>query len=308
VRLISASDCQAALDHETLIGRLRDAFRRGASLPPPAVYEMPRVAEPPARLTLSPAWYGERAAGLGIATAIPGNPSRDLPVHMATYLLLDGRSGAPRALIDGAMLHLRAAAARSALAASYLARPDSDRLLMLGAGDLAAHLVPAFAEVRPIRNVLVWDRRPEEARRLARGLDRRRLKVEATEDLAGALAGADIVCSTVEEAIVPGAALQAGQHLDLAGGAKPERRQTDDEAIRRARVFVDSREAATQLADLANPLASGLLVLEDIAADLSELARGERAGRRFYRQITLFKAAGTALEDLAAAQLAWERA
>ncbi|MEI9983266.1 MAG: hypothetical protein WDN69_08710 [Aliidongia sp.] len=95
-----------------------------------------------------------------------------------------------------------------------------------------------------------------------------------------------------------------GMHLDLVGGFTPEMREADDDCVSRARVFVDTRDGATvEAGDIVQPLANGRLALDDIAGDLIELARGSRAGRRYYDQITLFKSVGTAHEDLAAAVL-----
>ena len=229
---------------------------------------------------------------------------------MGAYLLLDGKTGAPQALIDGPMLTLKRTAAASALASSYLSRPDCERLLMVGTGALAPHLIMAHASVRPICNVLIWGRSPDKAARLAKRLDRSAFRVDHTEDLEGAARGAEVIsCATLStEPLVRGDWLQPGQHLDLVGAFKPDMRETDDAAIRRARVFVDTREGALKEAgDIVQPIASGALDPADIAGDLFELTRGERAGRRFYDQITLFKSVGTALEDLAAAQLAVER-
>jgi ornithine cyclodeaminase len=230
---------------------------------------------------------------------------------MGTYLLLDGRSGEPLALMDGPALTARRTAAASALAASYLARPDCERLLMVGTGALAPHLVEAHASVRPIRNVLVWGRDPVKAERLAQRLNRRTLKVAATDDLQAAVRGAHVICcaTLATEPLLRGHWLPLGVHVDLVGGFTPEMREADDEVIRRARVFVDTRDGAmTEAGDIVQPLRSGLLQESDIAGDLFDLARGARAGRRYHDQITLFKSVGAALEDLAAAQLALEHA
>ena len=208
------------------------------------------------------------------------------------------------------MLTLKRTAAASALASSYLSRPDCERLLMVGTGALAPHLIMAHASVRPICNVLVWGRSPEKAAKLAKRLDRREFRVDYTEDLPAAAQGADIIsCATLShDPLVLGEWLRPGQHLDLVGGFKPDMRETDDASIRRARVFVDTRAGAcTEAGDIVQPVESGVLDPDDIAGDLFELTRGERAGRRFYDQITLFKSVGTALEDLAAARLAVER-
>jgi ornithine cyclodeaminase len=154
--------------------------------------------------------------------------------------------------------------------------------------------------------VLVWGRNPDKAARLAHRLDRRDLRVTSTTDLAGAVRGAHIIsCATLsKEPLIRGEWLPKGVHLDLVGGFTPEMREADDDCISRARVFVDTREGASKEAgDIVQPLENGRLLEGDIAGDLIELARGSRAGRRFYDQITLFKSVGTAHEDLAAAVL-----
>ena len=222
---------------------------------------------------------------------------------------MDGKTGKPLALIDGPSLTLRRTAAASALAARYLAREDCERLLMVGTGALAPHLILAHAAVRPICNVLVWGRNPDKAEKIAKRLDRPDFRVAATTDLEGAARGADIIsCATMSrDPLVAGDWLQPGSHLDLVGGFTPEMRETDDAAISKARVFVDTREGAlNEAGDIVQPIRSGIIAKDDIAGDLFELTRGKRAGRRFYDQITLFKSVGTALEDLAAAKLAVE--
>ena len=240
----------------------------------------------------------------------PGNMERNLPTVMGAYLLLDGGTGSPLAMIDGPMLTAKRTAAASALAASYLARPDCQCLLMVGTGTLAPHLILAHAAVRPIRNVLIWGRTADKAAKLAKRLNRKDFRVQHTADLEDAVRRAHIIsCATLSiEPLIAGAWLQKGQHLDLVGGFRPEMRETDDTSIQRARVFVDTRAGACKEAgDIVQPLESGVLSSEDIAADLFELTQGTRAGRRSRDEITLFKSVGTAIEDLAAAELAVER-
>ena len=311
MRIISAGEVEAALDFESLVERLRQAFRRETISPVRHHHAIETADDEDATLLLMPAWQARRHIGLKSVTVFPGNTKRGLPAVMGIYLLLDGKTGSPIALIDGPTLTVRRTAAASALASRYLSRPDCERLLMVGTGALAPHLILAHAAVRPICNVLIWGRTEEKAAKLARHLDRREFRVAHTTDLKAAVRGAHIIsCATLSsEPLVHGAWLQPGQHLDLVGGFRPDMRETDDESIRRARVFVDTRAGATEEAgDIVQPLESGVLSHEDIAADLYELARGEKAGRRFYDQITLFKSVGTAIEDLAAAQLTVERA
>ncbi len=310
MRILGPSDVVAALDFPSLVESLRQMFRASAAMPARHHHSLPIPGARDATLLLMPAWQAGRHIGVKIVTVFPDNAEAQLPSVMGAYLLLDGKTGAPLALMDGPALTARRTAAASALAANYLARPDCERLLMVGTGALAAHLIEAHASVRPIRSVLVWGRDAEKAARLAHRLNRRNLKVAATADLAGAVHGAHIIsCATLaQEPLIPGHWLPLGVHLDLVGGFTPEMREVDDEAVKRARVFVDTRDGALREAgDIIQPLASGALREDDIAGDLFDLARGSRAGRRYHDQITLFKSVGAALEDLAAAQLALER-
>jgi ornithine cyclodeaminase len=311
MRILSAADVEAALDWESLVERLRRAFRSGAEVPVRHHYAITNPGGPDGTLLLMPAWQPGRQIGIKLVTIFPDNADRGLPSVMGAYLLLDGKSGAPIALIDGPMLTVKRTAAASALASSYLSRPDCERLLMIGTGSLAPYLVTAHASVRPICNVLIWGRTPDKAKRLAKRLDRPNLRVASTDDLEAAVRGAHVIsCATLSRApLVRGDWLQPGQHLDLVGAFRPDMRECDDTAVRRARVFVDTRDGAlAEAGDIVQPIESGVLEPADVAGDLFEIRRGERAGRRFYDQITLFKSVGTALEDLAAAELAAERA
>ena len=309
MRIIGASEVEAALDYPVLAERLRQMFRSGCAVPLRHHHTIPNDGGSDATLLIMPAWQSGRHIGIKMVTVYPDNAKASLPSVMGTYMLLDGKTGQPQALIDGPSLTLRRTAAASALAARYLAREDCERLLMVGTGALAPHLILAHASVRPICNVLIWGRNPEKAAKLAGRLDRPDFRVAATTDLEGAARGAHVIsCATLSrDPLVQGDWLEPGTHLDLVGGFTPQMRETDDAALSKARIFVDTREGATKEAgDIVQPLESGLITEDDIAGDLFELTRGERAGRRFYDQITLFKSVGTALEDLAAAQLVVE--
>ncbi|MBY6262401.1 ornithine cyclodeaminase family protein [Azospirillum sp. 412522] len=310
MRTVSSAELRSVLHHRMLIERLRQTFRAGVEAPPAHPQRVETYGTSDAALLLAPAWQVNQAIGVRIDTIFPDNAGGDLPQTQGVYLLIDGKTGMPQVLMDSsASLGRRSGAASSALAASYLARPDADRMLVVGTGPLALELVEAHTAVRPIRHVLVWGRDPQKARKLAARFHRPKFRIEATADLEGAVRGADIiVCATAtHDPLIRGEWLQPGQHLDLLGGVMPEMREADDACIRRARVFVDCRDRTPAAAgDIARPVAAGVLNPDDIAGDLFELSRGERAGRRFYDQITLFKSVGTALADLCAARLATE--
>jgi ornithine cyclodeaminase len=212
------------------------------------------------------------------------------------------------------MLTLRRTAAASALAASYLARADARRHVMIGTGALAPHLIQAHASARPIREVVVWGRDPTKTaalvNRLASWAKASGIAMAATEDREAAVRSADIATSATlsPEPLIRGEWLRRGTHVDLVGAYTPKMREADDDAIRRSRVYVDTRAGATKEAgDIVQPLASGVLNEGDIQGDLFDLCRGTAAGRSRDDEITLFKSVGTALEDLAAAQLTVER-
>jgi ornithine cyclodeaminase len=265
-----------------------------------------------------PAWTDFAAAGssaggyvgVKIVTVSPDNNALGKPAVMGLYLLLDGKTGEPKALIDGQRLTLWRTAAASALAATYLARGDASRLLVVGAGALAPFLARAHSAVRPIREIRIWNRTIANAERIAETLRDDGIAAVAADDLDASVGWADIVsCATISStALVKGALLKPGTHLDLVGAFTPQMRESDDDAVRRARVFVDTRAGATREAgDIVQPLASGVLAEQDIVAELAELARGEKAGRKGKEEITLFKSVGAALEDLAAGKLVYER-
>lgn len=309
LRYVGAAEVDAALPITALIDRLEQAFRGGAEIPLRHHHGVATPDGPPGMLLLMPAWRVGGALGVKCVTVFPGNQARGLASVLGVYLLLDATTGQPRAILDGVALTLRRTAAASALAARYLARHDARRLVIIGAGALSSHLARAHAAVRPIDQVTVWNRTPARAEAVARQLAGEGLRARPTLDLEAAVREADIVsCATMSATpIVRGAWLKPGTHLDLVGGYTPAMRETDDEAIRRARVYVDTRGGACKEAgDIVQPLQSGALGETAIVGDLFDLARGQATGRQSAEEITLFKSVGTAIEDLAAAELAAE--
>jgi ornithine cyclodeaminase/alanine dehydrogenase-like protein (mu-crystallin family) len=304
----SAGQVHAALGYKLLVEALRDAFREGCIAPLRHVHDVCGEGD---RLLLMPAWRRGKDLGVKLVTVFPRNRERGVATVSALYVLLDGATGHPRALIDGEALTLRRTAAASALASTYLSRKDSARLLLIGTGALAPHMARAHCALRPIAKLMLWGRRPERAQALAAQLRGEGLPAQALADLPSGLADADIVscATTATEPVVRGALLRAGTHVDLVGGFTPQMREGDDELIARAEIFVDSYAGAlSEAGDLVQPLASGLLSRERVRADLAELVAGTHPGRQRPDEITLFKSVGTALEDLCAARLVVERA
>ncbi|WP_119273681.1 Gfo/Idh/MocA family oxidoreductase [Taklimakanibacter deserti] len=250
-----------------------------------------------------PAWQPGIAMGTKVVTVFPGN--RELPSVQALYPLFDGRNGEPLAVLDGTALTYRKTAADSALGSRLLSKPDSRSLVMVGAGALSPYLIDAHRALRPtIDRVLIWNRDRAKAEKLAA-----RLKAEVADDLETAVREADIVsCATAATSpVVKGAWLKPGAHLDLVGAFTPEMREADDEAVKRARLFVDSRWfAIDQPGDLADPLRRGIIRRQDIEADLFELCRDGYDVNRKPEDITLYKNGGGAHLDLFTALFVWQ--
>ena len=320
MRVITAEDLARLFTYPDLIEALRAAFRRNVVTPVRHHHTIEIADEPAATLLLMPAWddlsTGAAPApeggflGVKIVAVHPGNAMRGKASVSGFYCLMAGGTGEKLAVIDGSALTLWRTAAASALAASYLARKEARRLVMVGAGALAPHLIAAHASIRPIAEVAIWNRNRPRAELLARALQGRFYAVHVADDLGGAVRNADIVsCATLaRDALVKGEWLRDGAHLDLVGSYTPEMRESDDDAVARASIFVDTRAGAMKEAgDIVQPLRDGIIRSEDIGGDLFDLCRGAVAGRRSEDEITLFKSVGTAVEDLAAARLAFAK-
>ena len=245
--------------------------------------------------------------GVKVVTVFPDNASRDAPAVFGTYLLMSAETGVPVAILDGTELTLRRTAAASALASTYLSREDSKCLLMVGTGNLAPHLIMAHATARPLERVLVWGRRREAAEALVELLGGAAFDIAVAPDLESIVGEVDIIsCATLAaHPLVVGEHLRAGQHLDLVGAFRPDMREADTAALVRSEIFVDTRAGAfSEAGEIVQDLASGAIAESDIRAEMRDLCSGKSAGRKSPESITLFKSVGTALEDLAAAELA----
>jgi len=314
IRIVEAATVHGALPYGRLIEALREAFRRGGTVPLRSHFHVDPAPDAPAgtaggTLLVMPAWQPGRHIGIKAVSVFPDNGRVGLPSVIGAYLLFDANTGRPQAVIDGVALTLRRTACASALAADYLARKDAQHLLMVGAGSLAPHLIRAHCATRRYRRIEIWNRNRRRAEALAEKLTDLNASLAVVDDLEAAVRVADTVsCATLSrEPLMRGEWLRPGMHVDLVGGFTPEMREADDAALDRAEVWVDTREGALREAgDLVQPLKHGLLRPEDVRGDLFELCRDDTFARRSDSEITLFKSVGTALEDLAAAEMVVE--
>ncbi len=310
VELVDAEQVRRALPWPELVEALRAGFARAdVTAPQRHHHGLGRADDPDApTMLLMPAW-SPTYAGVKVVGVFPANRARGIDTVTGSYVLMSGTDGAPLAVIDGGELTARRTVAASVLAATYLARAGASRLVIVGAGRIAANLAEAYSSAFPIEEVLVWNHRPEGADRLAARLRDEGHPAEATADLAAACGRADIVSAATlaTDPVILGAWLGPGTHVDLIGGFTPAMREADDDAVRRSALYVDTLDGAlAEAGDIVQPLEAGTITEDDIAGDLSGLARATVAGRATDAVIPLFKAGGHALEDLVAAAALYE--
>ncbi|MGH1464789.1 MAG: ornithine cyclodeaminase family protein [Cognatishimia sp.] len=303
-------ELEAALDWATLIAELRSWFSRNAvEAPPRQVLPITQPDGSEASLLIMPAWIPGESIGLKVVTFFPENPQRGLATINAGYMLFDGETGQLKSVMDGDVLTARRTAAASALAADYLARKDGKELLIVGTGQLALSMAKAHSTVRPYERIRIWGRNRDTSQRIANKLVEEGFSAEPVVNLEAACNTADVI-STITAAKSPfvhGAWLRPGTHLDLVGAFREDMRESDDQAITQACVFVDGQEGALRSGDLAQPVRAGLFDPIQIEADLAELAQRRHPGRTSDQAFTVFKSAGLSIEDLASAELSYRQ-
>lgn len=270
-------------------------------------HQRPRAAVGDTVLTRSPDTLLSRSAwidGMGLlvktATVFPGNVQRGVPSVNGNVNLYSDADGTIEASIDFHLVTKWKTAGDSLLAARLLARPDSETILIVGAGTVAWSLREAYGSLFPLAGFLVWNRSPEPVERLAASFP----DTETAPDLGSAVATADVItCATMAtEPIILGEWLRPGQHLDLIGAYRTDMRESDDVALARARIFVDSRDTTIDhIGELSDPISRGVIAREAVLADFYDIEGGAFA-RDTDEEVTLFKNGGGAHLDLMTAR------
>ena len=290
IPVLTREAVEPLLDWIALTEAMRAGHRR-----PPAEIEDVLLSRGDDRLLSRAAWIDGMGIGVKSVSVMPGNTARGLPSIQGAMLIFNDDTGAIEAVIDNALITRWKTAGDSLLGARLLARPEANRYLIVGAGNVAASLIEAFRAWKPNLDITVWARRPEAAQALADSHN-----VKAATDLEAAVAEAEIIscCTMARAPVLKGEWLQPGQHIDLIGAYTPDMREADDTALQRARVFVDSRATTLpHIGELMIPLASGAITEADVLGDFHQLVAGE-VGRMTADEITLFKNGGGAHLDL----------
>lgn len=306
--VLDRAQVESLLDTDALIAALAPAMLElsaGRVSMPPRTAAM--VAERKGLLGVMPAYLpSSRTLSCKLVNVFPGNAALKLPTHQAAVMLFDAGTGAPKALLDGTSITAMRTAAGSALATRLLAREEASVLLVVGTGVQAGTHARAIPRVRKLRELRVAGRDPQRTETLAQELSEE-LGIEAKSFPIGAEAfrGAHIVCAATDaaEPVVKGAWLEAGMHVNSVG-LNQRGREVDAEALRRARLFVESRAAALA----PPPSGANELAGLEVHAEIGEVVAGSRPGRESREQITLYKSVGVAVQDAVAAQLVYDAA
>ncbi len=312
--VLTESDVRALVSMDDLIeamARALGAFSAGDVAQP--LRSVLAVGEGSRFLGVMPAYVPAASAlGAKLVTVFPDNLERRLPTHRATIVLIDPETGDLRAVMDGRYVTEARTAAVSAVSARLLAAPGPLALAILGSGVQARSHLDALARVREIAEARVWS--PTAAHREAFAgemSERLGAPIRAAASADDAARGAGLIALTTASVapVLSSAAVADGAHVCAVGSCRPDQREMDGALVARARVFVDSREAALHEAgDLVIPIGERLFGPDHIAAELGDVAAGRAPGRTSPAQVTIFKSLGLAVEDVAAAALIYQRA
>lgn len=297
MELINADRVHELLDFKGLVAAIRQAHLGGMPRHNDRlIYEEANAGGHPDSLIILPAWEPGEGILAKLVTSFPNNKARhDISNVNSTYVYINADTGVTEAVIDGEAVIFRKTSADSALGSQLLSRADAENFLMIGAGELAPYLVRAHLCVRPdLKRIQIWNRTQANAEALVRLLDGLGIKAEVAGDLDTAVAEADIISSATmaSEPHLKGKLLKPGTHVDLVGSFTPEMRESDDDVLRRATIFVDHRQTTTRSGEFLGPFERGVIGKDDVRADYFELCRKTHPGRGGADEITLLKNGG----------------
>lgn len=318
-RILTGDEVREALPMRACIDAVEGAFRtlaRGRAANP--LRHLMRIPDHDGIVGMMPGALGGEGAdgtpdlGIKAVAVFPGNHGTRYDAHQGVVVLFDGRHGVPEAILDASAVTAIRTAAASAVATRALAREGARTLALLGSGVEARTHLEAIREVRPIEAVRVWSPTPDNRERFAaEAAARHDVRIEACDDARSAVEGADVVCtvSSAKEPILPGAWLEPGMHVNAVGSSVRTAREIDGHAMARARLFVDREESTrNESGDFLLAIEEGTLAAEAPLTEIGEVLEGRAAGRGSAEEITLYESLGLAVQDVAAARAATERA
>ncbi|MBI4443770.1 MAG: ornithine cyclodeaminase family protein [Acidobacteria bacterium] len=312
--ILSEKDVQSLLDVEELIAVLEQAhveYSTGkAVMPVRLVVPLPQIR---GRITSMPGYLSEaRALGMKVVTYFPDNPKRGLPTILATILLYSVESGKLIAVMDGGYITAIRTACASAMATKALANADTPVLGILGAGVQARAHIRALTKIRKFTEIKVYDISEASARQLQETLEKETgVKIRLVQTPLEAVRDCDLLVTvtTATEPILQADWLKPGVHINAVGSHRPDLREIDGATLARTKIVVDSREAImAECGDILLAIQEKAITASSVHAEIGEVLAGRKSGRTSPDEKTLYKAVGIAIQDVATANLVYEKA
>ena len=311
--VLTHRDVSRVLDVRDCIGAVERAFRlhaEGATIPP-GVLGVP-LEGGGFHLKSAGLLEGQPMFAAKVNANFPGNPARfGLPTIQGVIALFDAVRGVPLAVLDSAAITSLRTAAASAVAARYLAREDAAVATICGCGEQGRSQLRALVTVRPLRSVRAFDADAGRAAHYAAEMTNELgIEVMVATDLGAAARGSDVIvtCTPARRWILGRGDLAPGAFVAAVGADHPEKQEIEPALMAESTVVVDVLEQCEHMGDLHHAIAAGVMTREDVAADLAGVVSGRTRGRRHDDEVVVFDSTGTALQDVAAAGLAYERA
>jgi alanine dehydrogenase len=311
--LLNASDVRSLLSLEECIVAVEQAFRlygEGKAHPPGVLGMHARGGGfhiKAAFQHVSRNYFAAKVNG-----NFPGNPEAfGLPTIQGIVVLCDADNGRPLAVMDSIEITALRTAAATAVAAKYLAREESQVATICGCGKQGRVQLEALAVVRPLKKVFAYDKNEAQAIRFARELaDKLALSVTSVTDLAAAVRQSDIcvTCTTSRVALLGAADVAPGTFIAAVGADNPEKQELHPDLMARSKIVVDLLEQCASIGDLHHAIEGGKVTRSDVHAELGEVVAGKKPGRTSKEEVIIFDSTGTALQDVAAAVIAYENA
>jgi ornithine cyclodeaminase/alanine dehydrogenase len=314
VLLIGSEDVKSVLTMADATSAVEEGFKQ---------YSSGRV-QMPVRITLhiheKKGWVGVMSAYMPVmgalatkvVTSFPENIRHGHPTITAIIVYNDPETGIPLAIMEAEYITSMRTGAAGAVAVKHLAIKDARTLGIIGTGAQAKAQVEAACRVRDIREVKAYDLIPNRTRNFAMEMSKKLgIDVIPVENAKAAVTDADIVVTATSSKtpVFRGEWVKEGVHINGIGSHAPEARELDDETVRKAKIVVDSKEAALREAgDLMLPLAQGIISESSIYAELGEIILGVKKGRESEDEVTLFKSVGLAVQDVSIAKLVFDKA
>jgi len=311
--ILSKEEINQILDWSEAIEAIGQGFTAlsagKAAVPLRGAFEVPGKN---AVLFTMPGFDGGEAVAIKIVSVFRDNPAKGLPLIYGLVTLLDGNSGQPLALFDGATVTAIRTGAASGVATKYLAIPEAKVLALFGAGVQAETQLLAIAAVRKLQEVRVYSRNQESATKFAERLGQQTgLNILVSRSPTETLQGAQIIATatTSSTPVFADGEVEPGAHINGVGSFTHEMREVPGETVARALVVVDAREGCmAEAGDILIPLNQGLFEASHIQAELGEVVAGKHPGRSSLEQLTFFKSVGNAVQDVALASYLYQKA